>query len=93
MKTIEEGFAEINRRGLLVHNLFQITPDHWRCSTRRGMEEVYFSGDGKTPMQAIDDALRGAPNPPRAQSSRVEKPKQLEIEEAIQAEPDPEDLI
>ena len=61
--TIEDAFAEVARRGLLVNNLFQLNSGQWRASLRApGLNApTYMFANAETPTAAMRKALDAAP--------------------------------
>lgn len=57
--TLEEAFAEVARRGLMVNNLMQLGPKQFRASLRMQTPVMAYSGfsDAKTPLNAMNKVL------------------------------------
>lgn len=57
--TLEEAFAEVKRRGMMVNNLMQIGPKQFRASLRMQTPVALYSGfsDGRTPLNALNRVL------------------------------------
>lgn len=58
--TLEEAFAEVARRGLMVNNLMQVGPKLFRASLRMQIPgSAFYSGfsEAKTPLNAMNKVL------------------------------------
>jgi Tfp pilus assembly protein PilN len=57
--TLEEAFAEVARRGLMVNNLMQVGPGCFRASLRMQAPHLAYSGfsEAKTPLNAMNKVL------------------------------------
>lgn len=66
--TADEVFAEAKARGLMLSNLFQFAPDHFRANFRDEARGYNF-GNAPTPQEALELALRAVPASPPAEAA------------------------
>lgn len=56
--TLEQMIADINGKGLRVHNCFQLEMAKWRANLTDDKKSFYEFGHGATALDALREALR-----------------------------------